>query len=387
MASAPNTTFRRLDCYAHEQVLIRKHHFTRDVFLSSNNRPADEDDIVQWASSLQRINMATFLLLVLRPLIAVAKPVSSSLPNRERTISSMGLMAASQGFFANVVPGNLRSVETVDLLVDLLTQQILAAANDEEHLQTLVSDARNIDDDAIAKLLAIEDCDASDDVDRRVTSYFDFYAVPYYRNELGQRLNRITGGKLHITRSQYSLRALWKKLMSFCSQCASNWRVPIILGDVGGKQTDTSFNILDDADEPNEREDDVGGNERDIVLAAELEAEHQATDDPTAVEETESVTDARTAKVAPIDPSFREERRVASIMRDTHADPYLDELVEAIDPEHIDISDSQVQSRTPQRILPAHRHVFAQVPSHPSDNGGHNNGDASDNVSEFRLDV
>ncbi|KAJ2063340.1 hypothetical protein GGI08_002547, partial [Coemansia sp. S2] len=211
-AGLPNGAFQRLDCYAHEQALIRKNHFTREPFLTCEHRPVDEDDIVQWASSLQRINMATFLLLVLRPLVAVSKPVSSSLPNRERMISSMGLKMAAQGFFAHVVPTNLRSAETVDLLVDLLTQHILAAANDEAHLQTLVSDVREIDEAGIAKLLAIGDYGASDDADQRDTSNFVVFSVPYYRKELARRLNRISGGKLHITRTQYSLHALWKKV-------------------------------------------------------------------------------------------------------------------------------------------------------------------------------
>ncbi|KAJ2095480.1 hypothetical protein GGI16_005191 [Coemansia sp. S142-1] len=389
-AGLPNGTFRRLDCYAHEQVLIRKNHFTREPFLTCDHRPVDEDDIVQWASSLQRINMATFLLLVLRPLVAVSKPVSSSLPNRERMISSMGLKMAAQGLFAHVVPTNLRSAETVDLLVDLLTQHILAAANDEAHLQTLVSDVREIDDVGIAKLLGIEDHGASDDADQRDTSHFGVFYVSYYRKELARRLNRISGGKLHITRTQYSLHALWKKVLPFCSQCATNWRVPSVLGDSSGRQADASFNALDGADETDEQEeeDDAAAtdSESDAMLDFELDAEHQTTDDPTAVEETESVTNERSTNAAPIDPSFREERRVATILRDVQADAHLEELLESIEAEHIDISDPQVQSRTPRRILPARRHVFAQVPSHHVDDGGYNNGNASDNGSEFRLE-
>ncbi|KAJ2065356.1 hypothetical protein GGI17_000408 [Coemansia sp. S146] len=395
-ANLSNASFKCLDGYAHEQVLIRKNHFTREPFLTCDHRPVDEDDSVQWASSLQRINMATFLLLVFRPLIAVAKPVSSNMPNRERMISSMGLKAAAQGVFANVVPVNLRSAETVDLLVDLLTQQILAAANDEKHLQTLVSDVRETDDAGIAKMLGIEDYGVSDDADRRDTSHFAVFSVPYYRKELARRLNRISGGKLHITRSQYSLHALWKKVLPFCSQCATNWRIPSILGDISGRQADTSFNVLDGADETDEQEDDAtSDSERDVVLDFEGDAEldferdakHQTTDDPTAAEETESVTNDRVTNAAPIDPSFREERRIATLLRDVLTDAHLEELLESIEAEHIDISDPQVQSRTPRRVHPARRHVFAQVPSHGVDDGGYNNGDASDNGSEFRLDV
>ncbi|KAJ2874681.1 hypothetical protein GGH93_002201 [Coemansia aciculifera] len=395
-ANLSNASFKRLDCYAHEQVLIRKNHFTREPFLTHDHRPVDEDDIVQWASSFQRINMATFLLLVLRPLTVVAKPVSSSMPNRERMISSMGLKVAAQGFFANVVPVKLRSAETVDLLVDLLTQQTLAAANDEKHLQTLVSDVREIDDAGIAKLLGIDDYGVSNDADRRDTGHFAAYSVPYYRKELARRLNRISGGKLHITRSQYSLHALWKKVLPFCSQCATNWPVPSILGDISGRQANTSFNVLDGADETDEQEEDAAADserdavldsERDSELDFERDAEHQTTDDPTAVEETESVTNDRVTNAAPIDPSFREERRVATLLRDVLTDAHLEELLESIEAEHIDISDPQVQSRTPRRVRPARRHVFAQVPSHGVDDGGYNNGDASDNGSELRLEV
>ncbi|KAJ2787632.1 TTAGGG repeat binding factor [Coemansia linderi] len=327
--------------------------------------------------------MATFLLLVLRPLIAVATPVSSSLPNRERMISSMGLSAAAQGFFANVVPANLRSGEAVDLLVDLVTQHILAAANDEKHLLTLVADMRNIDDAGIAKLLAIDDYDDGNGSDQLGTGHFDVYSVPQYRKELERRLNRISGGKLHITRSQYPLHALWKRVMSFCSHCASSWRVPSILGDVPGKQADISFNALTSADEADEYGDITAENERDILVDDEQEAEHQTTDDPAAMEEeVEPTTNGPSTNVAPIDPSFREERRVATLLRDVQEDAYLEELMGAIDAEHIDISDLQVQSRTPRRVRPAYRHVFAQVPSHPADNGY-----SSDDRPAFRMDV
>ncbi|KAJ1669778.1 hypothetical protein GGF38_001993 [Coemansia sp. RSA 25] len=375
-----NATFRRLDCYAHGQVLVRKNHFTRELFITGDQRPLDDDDIVQWASSLQRINMATFLLLVVRPLIAVAKPVSSSMPNRERMISSMGLRAAAQGLFANVVPANLRNVETVDLLVDLVTQQILAAANDERHLQTLVSDERDISDAGIAQLLAIEDYGGSSGTNRRdTTAHFDAYAVAHYRKELGRRLSRISGGRLHTARSLYSPQALWKKVAEFCGQCSTSWRTPSILGDQQGRQADTSFNALDDADKADEHSDDTDDSGRDIVL----DAEHQVADEP-AAEEAESATGDLNANAAPIDPSFREERRVATLLRDVRTDPHLEELLEAIDAEHIDISDQQVQSHTPRRVRPARRHVFAQVPDHGADEG---NNDDSDKASEFRPDA
>ncbi|KAJ1999789.1 hypothetical protein H4R26_004915, partial [Coemansia thaxteri] len=74
----------RLDCYALEQVLVRKCHFTRQPFLGGDQRPADEDDMTQWALSLQRINLATFLLLVFRPHMVVVGPASSGMPNRRR---------------------------------------------------------------------------------------------------------------------------------------------------------------------------------------------------------------------------------------------------------------------------------------------------------------
>ncbi|KAJ2492550.1 hypothetical protein IWW37_001305 [Coemansia sp. RSA 2050] len=385
VASLPNASFRRLDCYAREQVLIRKHHFTRELFLICEHRPVDEDDIVQWASSLQRVNMATFLLLVLRPLIAVAKPVSSSLPNRERMISSMGLKAAAQGFFANVVPANLRSAETVDLLVDLVTQHVLAAANDEKHLLMLVADMRNIDDAGIAKLLAIEDYDTGNDTGQLDSRHFDVYSVPHYRKELERRLNRISGGKLHITRSQYPLHALWKKVLPFFSQCASSWRVPSILSDMYGKQADTSLaapSSADEADEADEYENNAAEGEQDISLDGEQDAECQTTDDPNAMEEAEPMTNGPSTDVAPIDSSFKEERRVATLLRDVQDDAHLEELIEAIDVEHIDISDLQIQNRTPRRIHPARRHVFAQVPSRPID--GDN---SSDDSPAFRMDV
>ncbi|KAJ2747390.1 hypothetical protein GGI20_000528 [Coemansia sp. BCRC 34301] len=366
-ASLPNSTFLRLDCYAHEQVLVRKNHFTRKPFISGDQRPIDEDDVVQWASSLQRINMATLLLLVVRPLIAVTEPVSSSMPNRERMVSSMGLGAAAQGFFGNVAPANLRNVETVDLLVELVTQKILAAANDERHLQTLVSDELGISNAGIARLLSIENYNDSGSAGQHDRTRFDVYSVPHYRKELGRRLNRVSGGRLHTARSLFSQQALWKKMVAFCAQCSASWRAPSILGEVSSRQVDGSFNAVDEDDELMDSAGDSG-------RGAVLDTKGQTAKDSD-VEETESVAGGHLVNAAPIDPSFREERRVAALLRDVQADAHLEELLEAIDAEHIGISDQQVQSHTPRRVRPARRRVLAQV--------GNNSG----NDSEFRLDA
>ncbi|KAJ2905132.1 hypothetical protein GGI21_004204, partial [Coemansia aciculifera] len=367
MASGQSAIFQRLDCYAHEQVLIRNNHFTRQLFITSDQRPHDDDDILQWISSLQRINMATLLLLVVRPSIVVANPVRSSMPNRERMICSLGLGSAARGLFSSVAPPNLRNAETVDLLVDLITQQLLAAANDEDHLQTLVSDERSMSDAEIAQLLSIEDGDAtSNATDRPDVAHFDARALSLYRKELGRRLNRISGGRLRTARSLYTPQALWKKLVAFCAQCSTSWRAPSILSEQQSRQADISFNALDDVDELTDGADDSG---RDIVL----DDAHQDAE-VTAADEAANVSKANTA---PIDPSFREERRVASILREVQVDSHLGELLEVIEPEHIDISDQQVQSHTPRRVRPARRHVFAQVPNYRVEEA--NNGNESDN--------
>ncbi|KAJ2465082.1 TTAGGG repeat binding factor [Coemansia sp. RSA 2322] len=273
--------------------------------------------------------------------MVVVGPASSGMPNRRRMVSSIGLEAAAKSFFTYVVPANLRSADTADLLVDLQTQQLLAAANDEEHLQALAVELRDMDDDHVAQLLGIESHDGdggSKGNGGGSAQQFDLHAAAHYRKEVGRRLNKISGGKLHITRQQYSLHMLWKRVADFGSECSSGWRGPYILGDASSRLGDASFRTADDA------EDEAG----ELSKCADL---------------LDAGAAAVNGSAAPLDASFTHERKVAALLRDAQGDAHLSELLEAIETELIDISDSQALSRTPRQLRPARRLVEARVPS------------------------
>ncbi|KAJ1732049.1 hypothetical protein LPJ61_002236, partial [Coemansia biformis] len=221
---------RRLERLAREQVLARQHHFTGSLFLESDHCPSDEADAVQWAVSLQRINLATFVALVLLPQVTVTELVSWSLPNREQRVCSLGLESAAKGFFAHVVPVVQRGVATVSLLVDMQTQQWLMAARNENHLQSMVAEERDLGDAAIRKLLALEPTGAIDGDDG--DDLFEDTGVGIYRSEMNRRLNKITGGKLAAVRMQYTLADIWKRVIQLSGECAAALALPTIMSSI-----------------------------------------------------------------------------------------------------------------------------------------------------------
>ncbi|KAJ2846298.1 hypothetical protein IWW36_004417, partial [Coemansia brasiliensis] len=176
--------FQRLDSLAREHTLMRRNHFSSELFLTNEQRPADEADVVQWAVALHRINLATFALLIFRPQLTVIESVGKNMPNREWLLASLGFEEASNGFFAHIVPANRCDADAIGLLVDMQTQQWLMAATNESHLQSMVADARRASDTTIYNLLGI---------DAEENKHAGKIAAATYRTEIGRRLNKISG--------------------------------------------------------------------------------------------------------------------------------------------------------------------------------------------------
>ncbi|KAJ2794642.1 hypothetical protein H4R20_006155, partial [Coemansia guatemalensis] len=227
-ATEPAVTdaLQRLDGLAREQVLVRRQHFARTLFVDNAQRPSDAVDMVQWAVALQRTNLATFALLVFRPQVAVIESVARGVPNRERLLSSLGFADAAREFFKHVVPASRRDDAAVGLLVDMQTQQWLMAANSETHLQSMVAEERDADNATVRELLALDQA-AQDDSGS--TPSFDSTGPTLYRSELSRRLDRLSGGRLEDTRAQYPLQAVWKRVAQFVSECSGALTVPTLM--------------------------------------------------------------------------------------------------------------------------------------------------------------
>ncbi|KAJ2496738.1 hypothetical protein GGH96_005628 [Coemansia sp. RSA 1972] len=365
-----------LDSLAREHTLARQIHFTRELFLSNDERPTDEPDVVQWAVALHRVNLATFVQLVFWPQVAVVESVGMNIPNRERLLASLGLDAAAHGFFTHIVPANRRGSDAVGLLIDIQTQQWLMAANDERHLQNMVAEERQTTDAAIHELLSIDPNSSADDT-----------AVESYRSELGRRLNKISGGKLAITRAQYSLHGVWKRAARFCCECAAAMPVPVILSlQLDDKNADDDAE--NDADQIAEQSDHDSVRIRDnsdaeSAISGDFEvtiftrraprnsvdAEPQVTAEPEGAksksaepEEEELAAIDASEDTGSIDPSFSEERRLAVVLRDAMDDPHLDELMQHINTVRIDIGQEQPATRTPRRMHVTRNHAATPPP-------------------------
>ncbi|KAJ1894093.1 hypothetical protein LPJ66_005391 [Kickxella alabastrina] len=426
-----NSTFRRLDCLGREQVLVRRQHFTHSLFLQNEQRPMDEDDMMQWAMTLQRINLATFVLLVLRPQLVLGDRFGRGVPNRERALASSSMEEAARGFFTHVVPSNRRGSQALELLVDMQTQQWLMAADSEDQLQTMVAEARGISAAVIDQLLAIEpEADEEyDDLESGGLQEFDKYAVAHYRRDIGQRLSRISGGKLNHTRALYALSSLQRRVSLFVRECVQALPSPIILSGIPARQEsqDTGF-IIDDAATADDSDSDSGsgsdypledtaGDMRDdgdvfdtqvsgdfevtiyktksdlarirAVESQVLAAVKPTTAEPEAADELEAADEQDDiAEHVAIDSSFLEERRVAIVIRDFIDDNHLDRLIEAISADPIDILRPQEQSHTPRRMRVGMRHHHASeapAPAMPTFDVGH--GGIGDGDGDFRLKV
>ncbi|KAJ1774573.1 hypothetical protein LPJ67_006803, partial [Coemansia sp. RSA 1938] len=346
------------------------------LFLGNNERPADEPDVVQWAVALHRVNLATFVLLVFWPQVAVVESVGMNIPNRERLLASLGLDAAAHGFFAHIVPANRHGSDAIGLLIDIQTQQWLMAANDEKHLQNMVAEERQTTDAAIRELLSVD-----------LNSSADVTAVESYRSELGRRLNKISGGKLAITRAQYSLHGVWKRAARFCCECATAMPLPAILS-LQFYDKDADDDVEDDADQTAEQSDHESVRMRDnsdaeSAISGDFEvtiftqrapqnsvdAEPQVIAEPEGAksksaepEEEELAAIDASEDTGSIDPSFSEERRLAVVLRDALDDPHLDELMEHIDAAPIDIGQEQPAKQTPRRMHVSRNHAGTPPP-------------------------
>ncbi|KAJ2726687.1 TTAGGG repeat binding factor [Coemansia sp. Benny D115] len=298
-AAPSNLDFQRLDALAREHTLVRTQHFTRTLFLQNSQRPDGYTDIIQWANSLQRANLATFGLLVLRP-EAVVVDRHGPMPNRADRLVSSGMAQAAASFFEHIVPFNRRNQRALSLLVDLQTQQWLAAATDDDELQRQVAAARALDDAGAARLLASDTSSNGPDP-----------LVAKYRGVVRQRLNKISGGKLHLTRNHFKLAATQHRALGFLSECAQALAAPTLLGEPGADQSqDCEVRIYSDHARVL-REAVASGLPASAVAEKQRESEKAAS-----------------ANV----------QRVAVFLRDTIADQGVDQLVAAVPSERPQIT-------------------------------------------------
>ncbi|KAJ1668205.1 hypothetical protein IW140_000491 [Coemansia sp. RSA 1813] len=349
-----NVAMRRLDCLAREQALFRRNHFTRGLFLDNKHRPSDELSLERWFMSLGRINVATFALLIFRPQAVVAETVAKSMPNHERIIASLGLRAAAQAFFEHIVPLNKRNADTLSLLVDIQTQMWLLAANDEASLQEIIAGERSTSDDSIKKLLSIY---PHTDYDDDCLQLFDTLGVSMYRSEVNRRLNRISGGKLNITRSQFPINDLWISLSEYCIAKVAGESPCVIrhtLSDKGPEGSDFELAADDEDISDSLRIDEPVDESFEITIFKEPESKDSAVPTTTVtdiIDSNGSSAKARNGDTS-IDPSFLEERRVAVLLRDALSDNYLDDLMAKLDAEPIDVSQPRMRTRMSERTQP-----------------------------------
>ncbi|KAJ1723726.1 TTAGGG repeat binding factor [Coemansia erecta] len=373
---------KRIEHLAYEQALMRKQRFTRSLYLQNDQRPGFDFDMFQWGTSMLRINQATFALLILCPEAIIDDKIDRKLPNHDRLLASAGFKAAADGLFEHVVPTSKRDGNTVNLLVDIQTQQWLAGADDEKQLKSVLDQVRELDDVAIGQLLSIDDAYDS-------MQAFDRTAISVYRGNVNQRLNKLSGRRLNTTRSHYALEGVQRRVASFIGECAEMMSPPVISTIASSQQPsmDDSF-IVDSAREESEVEDDemqTTIHTQDAHANEHASSEVPTTDAAEAQENGDSqisgeyevtilkskaelqrirvLSDRASTNGAasvvprtPIDQTFSETRRVASVMRDVARDAHLDELLETIDHEEIDISKAdtpetharmQLRSRAP----------------------------------------
>ncbi|KAJ1797520.1 hypothetical protein LPJ75_007026, partial [Coemansia sp. RSA 2598] len=291
---------------------------------------------------------------------------------------------AIESFFPLVVPQKKRDNHSLDILLDMQTQQWLTAADDERQLQTTVKQVRGMDDGAIAQLLAINSEAAaalSEDGAGGPASGFESLAISEYRQIVGRRLNKISGGKLHIARSQYTLAGLQKRIAQFVYECAKMLSPPVILA----RQTacndadDASFAVDDVREDTVEQEEaprgpkeqeqpgtgsaEPAGEVEGSVVSGDFEVTiYQDKDEIERLrnqirDSVESFNSAGTvasgaadgaqsganANNSVIDSSFVEERRIATFIRDSISDEHLDILIDAITSNPTDIQTMQQQ--------------------------------------------
>ncbi|KAJ2387225.1 hypothetical protein GGI05_004148, partial [Coemansia sp. RSA 2603] len=221
---------KRIEHLAYEHALVRKQHFTSSLFLQNDQQPGSDFDMLQWGTSMLRINQATFALLVLCPEAVVDDQIDRKLPNHERLLISAGFKAAAGGFFEHVVPTSKRNGNSVSLLVDMQTQQWLAGADDEKQLKSVLDQVREFDEVAIGQLLSMDDASESMQV-------FDKTAISVYRGNVNQRLNKLSGRRLNTTRSHYKLESVQMRVVSFVGECAEMMTPPVICTVTSAQQS------------------------------------------------------------------------------------------------------------------------------------------------------
>ncbi|KAJ2161907.1 TTAGGG repeat binding factor [Coemansia sp. RSA 552] len=349
---------QRLGSLAREQTLVRRNHFTPELFLDDALCDAyDSTFSVEWEVARGRVNLATFTLLVFQPQVAVIESVSRLMPNRERLLGSLGFEEAASSFFARVVSETQRVKDpagAIQLLVDMQTQKWLLAAVDEDHLQSMVAEGRAMSDDSIRELLDAAGAEAAN----QEAPEFYRTCVASYRSELWQRLDKVSGGRLAITRTQYPLHEVWHKVAQFVSECQASQKRPLVMEHplISPASADDYQLSGDEPESEPEDEREQGsytGTEQggsDGYVSGDVEV--TIFQPPKPVRADRSSKDKLADEDVAIDPSFAEERRIAVFLRDAQNDEHMDLLLESISAERIDDSASQLPARvrTPRRM-------------------------------------
>lgn len=375
---ALNQLFQRLEVHANLHKLLRQGHFTRQLFLTEDQRPADVVDLLSWTVSQQRINVATFLLLVFRPQAMCAELVSKKLPNREHRIISIGLKAAIQAFFLYIVPNNMRGQKSQGLLAELQIQQLVMEASSDKQLQQLVTQWREQTDEDIAKDLSEDHQDSSE--------LLTF--VQQYRRRMSRRLSRLSGGLLRKAQESNPLHILWKSVSMFVKECADTWEQPQMLqlnhtpskeAEAGADEDELesdneSLSTKDlsdgekeekEAEEEVEQQNEAGTEEEEEEepargsFSAFVEIDNRPSPDQTPSPSplrvdtpvaNGNVVAKRGVDTGTIDSSFSEARKMARLIRDITQDAHLEDLLDSVSAEPILISSDQLELAGPQRM-------------------------------------
>ncbi|KAJ1955645.1 hypothetical protein EC988_001770, partial [Linderina pennispora] len=325
---------QQLGFLAREHVLFRRHHFTRSLFLGSSEQPKDEPDILRWIASMQRVNLATFLLLVFTPQVAIPESVSDTVPNRRCVVQSRGMGEAATGFFENIVPVNRRNTKAFELLVELQTQQWVLGALNEAELQRIVREQRAVSDVDLAVLLAVgEDSQEPEARD-----------VDQYRAVLTQRLSKLSGSTLAGARALFGREAVLRQVAAFVEQCNDALPQPVLLclGDAAHRDDVESAGEYTVDTSAAGRSSNSGSIEGDFEVAIVKPKEKPAPETSSSVGSIPGWQPNRDAASG-----FLETRKVASAIRQMSGDPFLNEVIKRAEPIHIEPISELPRDRQP----------------------------------------
>ncbi|KAJ1949343.1 TTAGGG repeat binding factor [Linderina macrospora] len=335
-ANAAKLQRQQFGFLAREHVQFRMHHFTQSLFLSNSDQPDNEPDVLRWIDSMKRVNLATFLLLVVEPQAAVEESVGDNVPDRRHVVQSHGMGAAALGFFENIVPSNRRNSTAFELLVELQTQQWVLGALNDARLQEIVGEQREVSDVFLAALLAVsEDSQGQEGSD-----------VDQYRAILNQRLNKLSGSTLAGARTNFGQEVVRQQVVAFVQQCSDALPRPTLLSlEDLAQRAGMESSAESAAEESPVGESNMSNSiDGDFEVAIVKVAEEQ---------DLASGSDAGMVPTWQLDHDaecgFLETRKVAMGIRQMSDDPHLDEVISRVEPIHIEpIDDGQLQSQQPK---------------------------------------